>query len=87
MTRESIAEVLENIATLLELKGENHFKTRAYRNGAEIVSSYAGDFVQLAKDDGLEEIKGIGAALAQKIHELVSTGKLEYYELIAFGVS
>lgn len=80
MTRESIAEVLENIATLLELKGENHFKTRAYRNGAEIVGSYAGDFVQLAKDDGLEEIKGIGAALAQKIHELVSTGKLEYYE-------
>jgi len=80
MTRESIAEVLENIATLLELKGENHFKTRAYRNGAEIVGSYAGDFVQLAKDDELKEIKGIGAALAQKIHELVSTGKLEYYE-------
>ena len=80
MTRESIAEVLENIATLLELKGENHFKTRAYRNGAEVVISFAGDFVQLAKDDDLKGIKGIGAALAQKIHELASTGKLEYYE-------
>ena len=80
MTRDTIAEVLENIATLLELKGENHFKTRAYRNGAEIVSTYSGDFVQVAKDDELKEIKGIGAALAQKIHELASTGKLEYYE-------
>lgn len=82
MTRESIAEVLENIATLLELKGENHFKTRAYRNGAEIVTGFSGDIVQLAKDDDLKGIKGIGAALAQKIHELVTTGKLEYYEVL-----
>jgi len=80
MTREAIAEVLERIATLLEFKGENHFKTRAYRNGAEIVIGYSGDFVQLAKDDELKGIKGIGAALAQKIHELASTGKLKYYE-------
>ncbi|MGI9244646.1 MAG: DNA polymerase/3'-5' exonuclease PolX, partial [Verrucomicrobiales bacterium] len=80
MTRETIAEVLENIATLLELKGENHFKTRAYRNGAEIVTGYAGDIVQLAEEDDLKGIKGIGAALAQKIHELAATGKLEYYE-------
>ena len=61
MTREAIAEVLENIATLLELKGENHFKTRAYRNGAEIVSGFSGDIVQLAKDDELKGVKGIGA--------------------------
>ena len=80
MTRESIAEVLENIASLLELKGENHFKTRAYRNGAEVVAGFSGDFVQLAKEGELKGIKGIGAALAQKIHELASTGKLEYYE-------
>ncbi|MFT4550958.1 MAG: DNA polymerase (family 10) [Verrucomicrobiales bacterium] len=80
MTLENIAEVLENIATFLELKGENHFKTRAYRNGAEIVTGFSGDFVQLARDNDLKGIKGIGDALAQKIHELVSTGKLDYYE-------
>ncbi|NNE91151.1 MAG: DNA polymerase/3'-5' exonuclease PolX [Verrucomicrobiales bacterium] len=80
MTREDLAKTLENIAQLLELKGENPFKVRAYRGGAEVVNSFAGDIVQKAKDDDLKGIKGIGDALQQKLHELASTGKLEYYE-------
>ena len=79
MTRERLAEVLEEIATLLELKGENPFKTRAYRNGAETVLNYDGDIVQKAVDDDLKGIKGIGDALQQKLHELASTGKLEFH--------
>ena len=78
--RDLIADVLKKIAILLELKGENAFKVRAYRTGSEIVETYSGDFIKLAVDDNLKDIKGIGTALAQKIHELATTGKLEYFE-------
>ncbi|MBT7983096.1 MAG: DNA polymerase/3'-5' exonuclease PolX [Akkermansiaceae bacterium] len=78
--RDLIADVLKKIAILLELKGENAFKIRAYRTGSEIVETYSGDIIKLALDDDLKNIKGIGTALAQKIHELAATGKLEYFE-------
>ena len=80
MTRETLADVLEEIALLLELKGENPFKIRASRHGAEIVSGYDGDIVTLARDNHLEGIKGLGEALRDKLHELASTGKLEFHE-------
>jgi len=80
MTREDIASILRQIAQLLELKGENPFKVRAYRNGADTVESHDGDIIQLAKDNELEGIKGIGDALAKKLHELVTTGKMEFWE-------
>ena len=80
ISRETITETLENIALLLELKGENPFKIRAYRTGAEIVATFTGDFVQKAKDNDLSDTKGIGKALAEKLHELATSGKLEYYE-------
>lgn len=80
MNREDIATVLEDIALLLELQGANHFKTRAYRNGAEIVRNHEDDIIERAKNDDLAGIKGIGDALQQKIHELATTGKLEFYE-------
>ena len=80
MDREDIADVLDNIALLLELKGENIFKTRAYRNGAEIVRSDDADIVELAKREALDGISGLGKALQQKIHELATTGKLGFHE-------
>jgi len=80
MDREDIADVLDNIALLLELKGENIFKTRAYRNGAEIVRSDDADIVELAKREALDGISGLGKALQQKIYELATTGKLGFHE-------
>ncbi len=80
MTREVAAEILNRIALLLELKGENPFKTRAYKAGAEIVESYAGDIMQLAAEQKLAGIKGIGEALRDKLHEMATSGKLEFYE-------
>jgi len=80
MTADQMAGVLRNIARLLELKGENTFKIRAYNNGAEVVETFSGDIVALAKEGKLEGIKGLGEALQQKLHEFASTGKLEYYE-------
>lgn len=80
MTRERLAEVLEEIALLLELKGENPFKVRAYRQGAEAVMNHEGDIVTLAVENRLEGIKGIGEALREKLHELATTEELEFHE-------
>lgn len=79
LTAEDLAATLEEIALLLELKGENPFKTRAYRNGADLIRDYEGDFLQRAKEGDLKGIRGIGDALQQKLHELASTGTLQYH--------
>lgn len=80
MTAEDIATILRNIATLLELQDENPFKVRAYRTGADVVESFPGDIAALAKENQLTGIKGIGDALRDKLHELATTGNLEFYE-------
>jgi DNA polymerase (family 10) len=80
MTAEQMADVLRNIAQLLELKGENPFKIRAYNTGADVVENFSGDMVALAKEDKLKGIQGIGDALQQKLHELASTGRLGFYD-------
>jgi DNA polymerase (family 10) len=80
MTADHMAEVLRNIALFLELKGENTFKIRAYKTGAEVVETFSGDIVAKAAANELDGIKGIGDALQQKLHELATTGKLEFYE-------
>ncbi|MDZ4289650.1 MAG: DNA polymerase/3'-5' exonuclease PolX, partial [Prosthecobacter sp.] len=80
MTREAAIQILERIALLLEMKGENPFKIRAYRTGAEIVESYAGDIMKMAVEGTLAGIKGLGDALRDKLQEMATTGRLEYYE-------
>jgi DNA polymerase (family 10) len=75
-----MATILRNIALLLDLKGENPFKTRAYNGGAEIVETFSGDIVARAAADDLKGIKGLGDALQQKLHELATTGKLAFYD-------
>ena len=75
-----MAETLEKIALLLELKGENPFKVRAYRQGAEVVLAMEEDVVELAKNDELKGIKGIGEALRDKLGEMAKTGGLEFYD-------
>ena len=80
MTRETLADTLEEIALLLELKGENPFKIRAYRQGAEVVQSFDGDIVALAAANQLDGIKGLGDALRDKLHELATTGTLQFHQ-------
>ncbi len=80
MDKEKVAEVLVEIGTLLELKGENPFKTRAYGNAARTLEGLSEPLSKLVAEKRLAEIKGIGEALEQKITELVETGKLKYYE-------
>ncbi len=88
MTKNAIAEVLEDIGVLLELKGENPFKIRAYGSGARILESMEQEEVdRLVEEDDLDSVKGIGTALAQKIDELYTTGKLEFYEKLRASIA
>jgi len=80
MDKEKVAEILVEIGVLLELKGENPFKTRAYANGARTIEGLSEPLATLVAEKRLGEIKGIGEALEQKITELVETGHLKYYE-------
>lgn len=80
VTVDTLVETLEKIALLLELKGENPFKIRAYRQGAEVVAAHAGDILERAVANELEGIPGLGEALREKLHELATTGKLEFFE-------
>jgi DNA polymerase (family X) len=80
MTKSQIAAVLEEIATLLELKDENPFKIRAYANAARSLETFGGNLSDLQDEEALAKIPGIGKAIAAKIKELAATGKLKYVE-------
>jgi len=80
VTRDQVVDVLQRIALLLELQGENPFKVRAYHNGARALEMLEGDLGTLVREDQLKGIPGIGDALREKISTLVTTGKLPYYE-------
>lgn len=80
MDRESVIAILDEIAVLLELKGENPFKIRAYSNGARALEADGRDIGKLVATGELSEVKGIGAGLSEKITELVQTGRMGYYD-------
>lgn len=80
MDKDRVIEILAEIGVLLELKGENPFKTRAYAHAARVLESLSESLEVLIRDNRLGEIPGIGSALQQKITELVTTGRLPYYE-------
>lgn len=87
MTKNDIADALTEIATLMELKGENPFKVRAYQTGARVLEAMEeGDLARLLAADELQSMKGIGEALAQKIGELHATGKLGFLEKLRASV-
>ncbi|HET6465388.1 MAG TPA: histidinol-phosphatase, partial [Nitrospiria bacterium] len=80
MTKQEVSEILEEIGTLLELKGENPFKSRAYANAARAIESLGQPLETVFAPQSEASIKGIGDSLHEKICELVATGKLAYYE-------
>lgn len=87
MDKEKVSEILVDIGTLLELKGENPFKTRAYTNAGRAVENLAEPLAQMVAEDRLSEVKGVGDGIAKKIKELVETGKLAYYEELKASIA
>ena len=75
-----MAEILAEIGFLLELKGENPFKTRAYTNAARTLEGLTEPLEKIVAEKRLGEIKGFGDALQDKITKLVTTGSLPYYD-------
>ncbi|MGB7836915.1 MAG: hypothetical protein WBL40_02265, partial [Terrimicrobiaceae bacterium] len=80
MNKDKVAQILEQISRLLELKGENPFKIRAYVNAARALDTLGGDLEKMIEEDRLREVEGIGKAIAEKVTTLIRTGRLEYYE-------
>ena len=80
MSKDEIAEVLTEIAVLLELKGENPFKARAYTNAARTLQSLNRPLDELFPPEGGEHIKGIGESIHERIGEMLAKGKSTYYE-------
>ncbi len=81
MKNTAIAKVFSDIADLLELKGENAFKIRAYQKAARAIEHYPKEIkIMLDEGEDLQAIPGVGEAIAKKTTELVTTGKLGYYE-------
>ena len=83
MDNSAIARILREIADLLEIKDDNPFKIRAYRNGADIASNHPHDLASL-DEAGLREIPGIGKDLAARIREIATSGDAAFHrELVA----
>jgi DNA polymerase (family X) len=80
MTKEDIANILEQIATVLELKGENPFKIRAYTNAARAIETFGANVTNFQDEEAVAKIPGIGKSIALKIKELAETGSLKYFQ-------
>src|SRR5574339_913660 len=80
MNNRQLAETFTMIADLLEIKGENIYKTLAYRKAADSLLNLGREASEYWKEGKLEEIPGVGKAISEKIDELLSTGKLEFLE-------
>lgn len=80
MDNRQVSEILETIGRLLDIKGENPFKVRAYHAAARAIAALPVEVEVLAAQKRLGEIPGVGEAIGEKIARLVATGRLEYLE-------
>jgi DNA polymerase (family 10) len=80
VTNLSIAQTMQGIAALLELKGENRFKIQAYERAADTLINLPEDIRQVWREGRLADIPNVGVAIAGKIAELLTTGQLQFYE-------
>lgn len=80
MNNLELADTFTLIGDLLEIKGEVIYKTLAYRKAADSLSSLGRDVNEIWRQGQLNEIPGVGKAIAEKIDELLRTGKLEFLE-------
>ncbi|MBN1310665.1 MAG: DNA polymerase/3'-5' exonuclease PolX, partial [Anaerolineae bacterium] len=83
ITNREVASIFATVADMLEIKGESIHRILAYRRAAETISSLPRDLYAIYEEDGLTDLPGIGATLAEKISEMLTTGKLAFYEQLA----
>lgn len=82
MDANAVASVLDDLGTLLEIRGENPFRCRAYHTAAQAVRGLTDDLPDMLADGRLSEVSGIGQTMLDKITRLVTTGRLEEYDAL-----
>lgn len=80
MDNNEIANIIEEIGELLEIEGESPFRIRAYHNAGQVIRGLPQDINDLDEEGRLTAIAGVGQGIADRIHELLSTGKMTYFE-------
>lgn len=81
MDKNQVANLLEQVSALLELKeGSNVFEVRAYQNAARSINALEGDIEELARTGKLKGTPGLGATILKRVEELLNTGKMAFYE-------
>jgi DNA polymerase (family 10) len=83
MTNEEIARRFERLALLLEIRGEDKFRVRSYRNASEMIETWPTPVEKIAREEGargLQTIPGVGKAISAKIVELVERGTFDAWE-------
>lgn len=81
MDNSEVAALLSDIGDMLEIIGESSFRVGAYRRVANVISAWPQDINEVRlKKNGLTAIPGIGKGIAEKLTELLDTGKMTYYE-------
>lgn len=86
MNNTKIIELLNNLANLLEIKGENSFKSGAYRTAADIIETQNLEVARLVKEKKLGEINGFGKALVEKLTDLIENDRMSYYDKVTSEV-
>lgn len=81
----TVVQVLRDISLLLQMKGENPFRSRAYDTAADRIAGLGEELPTLLREGRLKELPGIGQAIAEKVSELLTTGKLAYYDALRAG--
>ena len=87
MKNREIADLFEKMADILEFKGENPFKVRAYRKASRIIGDLTHDIEEIAEKGELKNVPGIGEGMAEKIVEYLKTGKVSKFEEARKGIS
>ena len=80
MRNRELAEIFERIGDLLQIRGDAIYRVLAYRKAGESIRGLSRNIVGIWEEKGLEDIPAVGKAIADKIDELLSTGKLDFYE-------
>lgn len=85
MTNEEVAAIFRRLADLMELRDDNPFRLRAYRNAAEVLEDLNTPLAEIVEVSGaaaLRDLPGIGSAISGKIIEIIETGTCRAYEEI-----
>jgi DNA polymerase (family 10) len=83
MDNEAIAERFNTLANLMEIRGDDHYRIRSYRNAAETIETWPTEMRKIADEEGtkgLQAIPGIGKAISGKIVELLESGTFEAWD-------